>query len=190
ESEYGDLDILQEYPISFKVDVLDLYQETFKQYLEMRKEQDRHLKGINFDRMAGIYLMIEDELIPPLKKWKRKIRNLLFIQDWSNMDLLYWIKGQELEFYEGKNTRELIISLSFGYNNAYHIFKALSADIFYFLYSAPSSKLGFDEKNQGKRLHLNEILELDNQSLNPPIFFGGGYGSNGSWLPDPTYRPN
>ncbi|MEQ9309723.1 MAG: hypothetical protein RLN90_09725 [Balneolaceae bacterium] len=168
----------------------DRFQKVLAEYVAIKKEIASHHKYSNYDGLFQTQIIPLEGLIPPQKKWKRKIIDYIYYHENRIDDISHILAANKIKFYEGKNILQYVFALKNGFANARKIYKALSSDTFGFLYLSQKvqNPNSFDSTHSGERYHLNEILEMENNTLNPPIYFCGGLNSIGSWDPYPTYK--
>jgi len=189
ENHMGDLSILNDFQITFKVDVFDQLEKGIKEYLAIKKEIKTHYPGVPLESMIHTQLIDLSKLIPPTKKMHRKILNLIYVYKLPVADFIHWLNGQQLDFYKDKQTELYAYSIFTGFINSNHFYRALRSNCFHFTYIGvrKSDISSFSNKLLDKTYHLNDILKMQNNDLDPVCFFGEGLGGYYKWEPDNLY---
>ncbi|XWN36055.1 MAG: hypothetical protein ROO71_08825 [Balneola sp.] len=189
ENQLGDLSIFEEFKIEFGEDVYDQFKKGLKEYLAIKKEIKTHYPGESINDMMHTQLIDLSELIPPTKKMHRKIINLIYVNKLSAGDFIHWLKGQDLDFYKDKQTELYAFSIFTGLRNSKNLYRGLGINCFHYTYSGvrKSDIPSFSKKLLNKTFHLNDILDIKNNTLNPVCFFGEGLGGYYNWEADPLY---
>lgn len=134
--------------------------------------------NIKIDQLYPLYMLPFEGFKPQKKGFHETIRSILLKLDIDNS--YYWFKGIFPEFYS-KN-KDLIISLHVGYRNAINIFRNMTICDFTFKYrdSPHSIKPGIIQP--GKDIyHINDIIKMRNNELEPVLFFVSGRGDISFW---------
>lgn len=186
--EEESLRILEDFSIKITPNAGELFTQAFHQYLAIQKRADRFYHK-PFSEIYHLELFPFHKLAPEDPTFIDRLRKIM-LKKLTIEDLAAWLKGARPEFYQ--EPKKYAIAIYRGTEAARRIYLSISIGTFYYWYSGVVARktTEFSKRHADSTYHLNQILQMSNNELNPVLLFTGGFIDTFTFEPDPTYQIN